>query len=524
MSSVEKIIFQGFVTDNQDPLMLGRIRAIPINAVESQLLPEDWTPNKKWTEQDPLIYLPLLPYYISQVPKIDEYIHIFYYNKQQQVDNTKFYIQGPITRPQNNFFEDWHNSESLLATGPFLKQANSLKDGTVVKGDAYGIYPEPGDNALLGRGTSDIVIKRSDTSNDVLIRSGKNVQPQTSGFNIPTPRQNRAFLQVSLFELEKTYKDPVKKRFFEQNSLLVKKLIEWDISQQITVTGFTSGGGVTGTTAYNGDIKLYNLPSKDSVKTSEIKETTPLDNIKGTPEYVYTFTGKTLDEGVKIINEFINGVNQGKILINNNQYPSSGPSSQLNQQFPFYFRPAKSSIDKLASSGSTDFDMINSFYKRIKLLPSNKQFGSVLVWQKNVIGEQLTLKTEEVSEPVYKVNPVSYSTLGSDFVYLLSHKTDIPSKSKINLGVTGGLSPKNTLYGISQEYYTDTILPNTDPMVRGNELMKLLKLIVDFIGSHVHNINEAPIPIGTDGTKIEEIRKILQDADNSILNQNIRIN
>jgi hypothetical protein len=524
MSSIDKIIFQGFVINNQDPLMLGRIRAIPVNAIESQLLPQDWTPNKEWTQDDPLIYLPLLPYYLSQVPKVDEYIHIFFYNKKQQIDNTKFYIQGPITRPQNNFFEDWHNSESLLATGPFLKQANNIKEGTTVKGEAYGIYPEPGDNGLLGRGTSDIIIKKSDVSDDVLIRSGKNIQSQTSGFNIPTPRENRAFLQVSLFELEKEYKDPVTKRFFEQESLFVKKLIEWDITEQITITGYTSGGGVTGTTAYNGDIKLYSLPSKDRVKTSEIKETTPLDDIKGIPEYIFGFTGKTLDEGVKIINEFISGVNNGKINIDNEQYPSNGPGAELRSQFPFYFRPTKSSLDKLSSSGPKDFNMINNFYNRIKLLPSNRQFGSVLVWQKNVIGEQLTLKIEEVEEPIYKVNPVSYTTLGSDFVYLLSHKTDIPSKSKINLGVTGGLSTKNTLYGIKQEYYTDTILPNTDPMVRGNELMKLLKLIVDFIGSHVHNINEVPIGIGTDGTKLEDIRKILQDADNSILNQNIRIN
>jgi hypothetical protein len=168
--------------------------------------------------------------------------------------------------------------------------------------------------------------------------------------------------------------------------------------------------------------------------------------------------------------------------------------------------------------------MVNSFYKRIKLLPSDKQFGSVLVWQKNVVGEQATLKIEEVSGPIYTVNPVSYGALGADFVYMLSHKSQIPSKNKINLEVTGGLSLTNTLYGISQPYFTDVILPNTDPMVRGNELMKLLTLIVNFLGSHVHNINKAPIPIGTDGTKLEEIRKILQDADNSILNQNIRIN
>jgi hypothetical protein len=518
MNSDGKIIYQGYVIDNQDPLMLGRIRAIPVNAVESQLLPEPWNPEKDpWTSRDPLIYLPLLPYYISQIPKIDEYIHIFYYNTRQTQDNTKFYVQGPITRPQNNFFEDWHNSESMLASGEYLKQANNIKDvpSLVVKGDAKGIYPEPGDNALLGRGTSDVVVKKD----EVLIRAGKNIQPQTSGFNIPTPRQNRSFLQVSLFGLEKELSEVKEKQFFEQKTLLVKKLVEWDITNEITISGFTPGGGVTATTAYNGSVKLYSLPPNDRVKTSLFNMNTPVDDLKGNPEYTLEFSGKTLDEGVKLINQFIGGINDGKINIDGyEQFPFNGPGSELTKQFPFYFRPSKSSIDKLASSGSTDFNMINSFFRRVKLLSSDRQFGSVLVWQKNVIGEQLSLVKEEGRDPIYKVNPVSYGTLGGDFVYLLSHKTDIPSKSKINL------QPKETLYGIDQPYFTDVILPNTDPMVRGNELMKLLTLIVNFLGSHVHNINKAPIPIGTDGTKIEEIRKILQDADNSILNQNIRIN
>ena len=125
----DKLIFQGYVLNNQDPLMLGRIRALPIDEIESDVLPSDWNAEKDiWTERDPLIYLPLLPYYISQVPREDEYIHIFYYNKRQVVDNTKFYIQGPITRPQNNLYENWHNSEAMLASGVFLKQANQIKD------------------------------------------------------------------------------------------------------------------------------------------------------------------------------------------------------------------------------------------------------------------------------------------------------------------------------------------------------------------------------------------------------------
>jgi len=517
MANLDKIIYQGYVINNQDPLLLGRVRGIPVDAVESQLLPSDWNPiTDPWTSKDPLIYLPLLPYYLSQVPQEDEYIHIFFYNKKQTQDNSKFYIQGPITRPQNNSFEYWRNSESMMASGEFLKQANDIKDkiSLEIKGNSKGIYAEPGDNSLIGRGTSDVVVKKG----DVLIRAGKNIESQTPGFNLPQPRQNRAFLQVSLFDLEKKELDPIKKRFFENLPQLVKKLIEWEVTDQISVTGNTSGGGVTGTTAYNGNVKLYSLLPKDQTKTTEIDMTTPLDSFKSGPEYTLEFTGKTLDESVKIINQFINGVNQGKINVDGyEQYPFES-DSRLEKQFPFYFRPTKNNIDKLASSGSSDFNMVNSFFKRVKLLPSDKQFGSVLVWQKNVVGQQLTLKNETLVQTSYKPKPVSYGTLGADFVYLLSHNSSIPSKSKINL------QPKETLYGIDQPYFTDIILPNTDPMVRGNELMKLLTLIVDFLGSHVHNINKAPIPIGTDGTKIEEIRKILQDADNAILNQNIRIN
>ena len=520
--NLDKIIYQGRVLNNQDPLLLGRIRGLAVNVLESQVLPEDWTPDKEWGPEDPLIYIPLLPYYISQVPKVGEYIHIFFYNKKQQVDNTKFYIQGPITRPQNNFFEFYQNTNSLLASGTYLKPANNLKNkdtfeyfNPIVK----GIYPEPGDNSILGRGTSDVVVKQS----EVLIRAGRNTQPQTDTFDLPKPRQNRSFLQVSLFDLEKKYNEPVTRVDFSTTPQLVKKLVEWDITKEFTLTGFTSGGGVTGTTVYDGNIKLYSLLPKDQTKSSEINMNTPLDSFKSSPEYVLDFTGKTLEEGVKLINQFIGGVNQGRInIVGYTQFPTGGPSldgaSSLENQFPFYFRPSKSTINKLDSSNPNDFNMVNSFYKRIKLLPSDQQYGSALVWQKNVVGEQETANIISLEQPVYIPNPVSYGTLGADFVYLLSHKSQIPSKDKINL------LPSETLYGIDQPYYTDIILPNTDPMVRGNELIKLLNLIVNFLGSHVHNINKAPIPIGTDGTQLDDIRKILQDANNSILNQNIRIN
>ena len=46
LMSEQKIIFQGYVINNQDPLMLGRIRALPIDQVEEDVLPTNWNPEK----------------------------------------------------------------------------------------------------------------------------------------------------------------------------------------------------------------------------------------------------------------------------------------------------------------------------------------------------------------------------------------------------------------------------------------------------------------------------------------------
>jgi len=107
--------------------------------------------------------------------------------------------------------------------------------------------------------------------------------------------------------------------------------------------------------------------------------------------------------------------------------------------------------------------------------------------------------------------------MGAEKIFLLSHGTQIPSKGKIDLS--------STLYGIKEDKYTKEIVPKTDPMVRGDELMKLLNLIVKFLISHVHPFHGlSPSTVGRDGTRTSEILQQLLDAPNTILNQNIRIN
>jgi len=55
--------------------------------------------------------------------------------------------------------------------------------------------------------------------------------------------------------------------------------------------------------------------------------------------------------------------------------------------------------------------------------------------------------------------------------------------------------------------------------------MELLGKIVNYTASHTHAYpGMAPVGQAHDGTTVEELTQLLQDAPQTILNQNIRIN
>lgn len=507
-----KVLFPAYVQDNKDPMMLGRVRIKPIGYERyNDSLPEGWVEETdKWTARDPFICLPLLPYYINQVPKENEYVNVLFYDKRERLDNSKFYIQGPITRPQNNFFEIYTNTQSMLASGEYLKVANELRDKTngTTKPEIFGIYPEPGDNGILGRGTSDLVVRED----YVLMRSGK-LNPLTSSsadFNIPQPNDKRSYVQVSTFGLEKKQSGTTKTTNVIQEVKFVKNLVEWEIDN-LSTTG----------NSFNGSVKLYSLVEDENTKHFKLFLSSNLTSYISNQLYELKFTGKTSDETISIINQFIQGVNNGKINIDGyTTYPSQD-GLNLENQFPFYYRPSTFNSELFnVSNTSTLVDEQNftKIYTGIKLIQSVKQPGYGLVWDKNVFGEQPTIRIDEVDNSFFNQEPVTYGAMGGDYVYLLSHKSVIPTK-----GIAIDLS--GTLYGIDQNKFTNEIYLKTDPMVRGDQLMNLLELIVNFMTSHVHAFpGLAPIPVATDGTTAEEIKQKILDKDNTILNQYIRIN
>lgn len=506
-----KVIFPGYVNDNKDPMMLGRVRVVPLFERYQDSLPENWDEeNDKWTSKDPFICLPLLPYYVNQVPKEQEYVNILFYDKRERLDNSKFYIQGPITRPQNNFKELYTNSQAMLASGEYFKQANELRDRRtgITKPEVYGIYPEPGDNAILGRGTSDVIVR----DDYVLLRSGK-LNPLTSSsadFNIPQKNDKRSFVQVSTFGLEKVNTGSTTVTTTKIIPKQVKSLVEWEITN-LSTTGST----------FDGNIKLYTLKDAPETQTDKVFMSSDLSNFINTKLYELKFTGLSVDDSVSIINQFIQGTNEGKINISGyTSYPAQDGLTITNQ-FPFYFRPTKNNSELLDSG---DLALVNSeqnllkFFDKIKLSPANKVGGYSLIWEQNVVGQQPTFKKETVDGSIYNQTPVTYGAMGGDYLYFLSHKSDaIPSKTKIDL--------QGTLYGIDQNKFTKELVNQTDAMVRGDQLMSLINLIVKFLVSHVHAFpGLPPVPVGTDGTNTEDILQKILNANTTILNQNIRIN
>ena len=518
-----QIIFQGYVLDNQDPMVLGRLRVIletqNYNEVVSSI--PNWNEETDpWTQKDPLIFLPLLPFYLNQVPQINELVNVFYQNKEFNFSN-QFYIQGPFSSPMTSPFDYYQGAKKYLGVGDRISQTLALKDnqGQYRNKNSFGIFPEPGDNALLGRGSSDVIVK----PNEVLIRAGKTKDLSPNRF--PKSNPNRGFLQLTNFTQTKEVKPKLQGIRLDFKNVNVKKIIIWDISTLDSESNF------------NGSVGLYNIIPSLKTTSDNFKPETILNLGVGTdftgPIEEVKFFAKSFDECLYLITKFIDGVfnkfiDLPQYMVNNNLqnltndeiFPFVVTPSKLTYQNGTKFKPSSTQIEL------TQFDNYTRFYNRIKVNDGMTQSGWFLVWDNKggqpLIGPQANPIVEKFTPIDFTPVDITYGILGSQRIYFLSQDSAGP-KGKIDL--------TNTIYGIPQDNFigNEKSIENlTYPTVRGDLLIALLDKIFAFVRGHVHPVSTmAPDTVAGDSGNaqtVEEISTLLAEARNTILNQNIRIN
>lgn len=524
INNEHQIIFPGKVISRHDPKMLGRVRAKPvysefvaemIKSVDKTLLDGDKDLKQEywWSKDDIFVFLPLLPFYISQVPDKDEYIHIIYQNKKFLFGN-QFYIQGPFTSPMKLPGETQESSEAILSAGDRYKLGINLKnnDGTPMEGSTKGIFPEPGDNALLGRGSADVIVKPE----EILIRAGKFVTSDLNRQTPPSSKNDRAFLQLSNF-ISSSSKGETEESLINKKIVnRLKKLIIWNIQ---------SGSLNNTVDSFSGNISLHRVLESSTI-TSDNFTLGSIFNISLGTDYtneidIVYFSDKPLNEVIVIFNSFID-----KIFDSN-----SNDGTSNTDKFPFAVTPSKGTL--LEGNNFLEFNNVNEIqesanFKKlrrgVKVKGNNSQTGCFVVSDnlngKPTIGPLNEIKKEEKTTIDVYNSPITYSILGGQRIYLLSHNVTGP-KGKIDLS--------NTIYGIRDVDFTKPrggIRDLTYPTVRGDKLIELLRKMFEFMRAHVHPISiKIPSSISAgNGVSTDEIKRLLDDAENTILNQEIRIN
>lgn len=506
------IFFQVTVIDNQDPMMLGRIRAKLLidnyNDIVKSITDPPWNEEKDiWTQRDPFVFSPLMPYFMYQVPKPTEMAQVLYVNKDFKYQN-QYYVQNTFSSPTTTGYEYYQGGNKFTGTGTQLKNPKPLKnqDGTYTdKAVHKGVFPEPGDNAILGRGSADVVAKQ-DT---ILVRAGKFKGAELIPNVSPVANQQRGFLQLSRFNQSKIQLP--NKIVTEANETIVqvKYLIEWVITNPENTQD-----------KFAGSVYLYQLKPDLSTNSKNLTIGTPINENLKSLVVSESFTLLTKTETINFINDFIKTCNtktktiSGKTLF----------TSELDK-FPIFYRPNNITYSIITPSstsqtGTTDADAfknVSEIYNQIKLYPALKKGGYGLIYAKNKVGNPMKFKTTVVPQEAYKSIQTTYGAVGSDTLYLLSHMSAIPGKGKINFD--------DTLYGISLDQFVDEILPKTSSSVRGEELLELLNLIVRFLITHTHAYpGLPPVPVTQDGSNVTDILTEMQNAYTKILNGNIRLN
>lgn len=509
------VIFKGECIDSNDPKRLGRIRARMLSdnlTTRKESASVNEVPAEPWSDKDPLVYLPLLPWFVSAPPKgrsnnnEGEYVHLFYSNLDSFGRKDKYYISGLYSSPTTTNFESFNSAVTNITEGSSNKDfQNILSKNGEINEKYRGVYAEPEDVALYGRGTADIIIQ-DDT---VMLRAGKNKPFKIR--TIPEKNANRSFIQLSNFNTETITSTGKEKLEVKTNNLPLKYLIEYDLINPSN-----------GSDIFTGYIYIYSI-NDESINTKNINVDTSISESNKDAEVIIKFTNLSITAAGNLITDTIDKFISGNIRpITNNTTPNVeivfAYRESFDFRFPLYYRPRLSLYNQLYSNTSqyVTKNNIKKLFDNVKVIADDEGYNTIFNKQKKTDPSLNLNKFKEVSSRVNR-SPKSVSIVGGDDIYFISHKTQKFDGERIDLS--------DNIYKINEQKISSEIKRKTSSVVRGEELIELLDLIIMFLIGHVHPWHGLP-PDGksTNEVSVDTLMTELRNARDKLLNSRIRIN
>lgn len=504
-----KIIDIAICVDNIDPKGMGRIRCVRYNDYVGEK--ENSVKYVKWSQDDPFIASPFLPNNINFVPEIGQSVKLLNYNTDNENINLE-YVAGPFTTQFDFNSQTFSQQIENTTYGVATKHRGDVKKSTgeFIKNKSDNSFAKDKDFAIYGKYGSDILF----TENGLQLRGGKLLSKEAASYlnretmlTHPLMAEKSSRLYLKKFPKKMTLGNrKVKKTNVEVKN--IKTIVEYDIEGSLTdVTGVTFNV-YSVKSEYGETFKSNFFTENTSIPMASVKLINT-DNTSSTVTYREDVSSiedayKTIRDTIFTIHDI--GLGELNTLYNNED-----------ERHPIFFRPKIGG--ELSRFGVSQTEDENK--KRILNKVSVSRVGptSGLLWSATKSNPPVSSKeyVQEYLKIDQNTPEQTFATVTSDKIYFLS--TD--------LGSNEGENPINfkslDKYDFTQEDYIKNIDPKTFSTVRGENLLILLRSIIQVIFTHRHNPLK-PIIGQTDYAEGEELKKIYQTVENDILNKSIRIN
>jgi hypothetical protein len=504
-----KIIDVGVCLNNVDPKGIGRIRYRPYGQFKSEI--ERSMAYEEWDENDQFIAIPFLPAHINIIPQIRQSVKLIKYDTDKDTQNVE-YVSGPFSTP-HDFGSETFTTQHKNTTygGVIVKDLPDLKDntGAYKNSKSNDTQSKLTDTAIYGNYGSDIIF----TENGVNIRGGKLLtkdtkNPLTRKKIQEIPLLSEKMAKLTLKKYSKTMEVVVENSpFNEKANSKINHIVEYTIND-LTSPNIINVYVYKVLSFYGSTIDTSSFNENTEVNFSDTKKFQLInpDNTTTTPTLVVTgFTGIT--DASSELRWVLNTIDQKSLSELDTKYSKE-------DVHPFYFRPTTEF--KTRTTTPTENTNRTTFISSINFKNVGINTGSGLIFSKQATIPPMKLIPRTIKN-LKVVNDLeqSFGSLSADKIYLLSTTPNVGSKNK-SINFT-----KLDQYEYTRENYLSDIEPNTFTMVRGEVLIKILRLIHELLDGHVHNINDKGIYLEA---KEQELREMINSMQTDLVNQSIRIN